>query len=159
MRDRLEAAAPFAGSAMFGGLFFLAAIAMAGLPPLSGFAGKILILEALRPAPAWGWLWALLLATSLIVVIGFARAGTTLFWKSEAIGVEAPPTLQRRASSLPTAAAGALLAGTVVLSLFAGPATRHLEATAAQIFDTRGYIDAVLGPSRPDPAARTERTP
>jgi multicomponent K+:H+ antiporter subunit D len=144
---------------VFGGLFFLAAIAMAGLPPLSGFTGKILILEALRPSPAWGWLWALLLTTSLIVIVGFARAGTTLFWKSEAMGVEAPPSLQHRSPSLPTAAAAALLAGTILLSLFAGPATRHLEATAAQILDTRSYVEAVLGPSRADPAARTERTP
>jgi multicomponent K+:H+ antiporter subunit D len=158
-RDRLEPAPPITGSAVFGGLFFLAAIAMAGLPPLSGFTGKILILEALRPSPAWGWLWALLLTTSLIVIVGFARAGTTLFWKSEAMGVEAPPSLQHRSPSLPTAAAAALLAGTILLSLFAGPATRHLEATAAQILDTRSYVEAVLGPSRADPAARTERTP
>jgi multicomponent K+:H+ antiporter subunit D len=159
MRDRLEAAAPIAGSAMFGGLFFLAAVAMAGLPPLSGFTGKILILEALRPAPAWGWLWALLLVTSLILIVGFARAGTTLFWKSEAIGVDARASLQRRASGLTTAAAGVLLAGTLVLSLFAGPVTRHLEATAAQIFTPRGYVEAVLGPSSFTPAAQTERTP
>jgi hypothetical protein len=34
------------------------------------------------------------------------------------------------------------------LSLFAGPVTRNLEATARQILDTRGYVEAVLGPRR-----------
>jgi multicomponent K+:H+ antiporter subunit D len=150
IRDRLEAAAPFAAP-----LCSEAVLSGCGChgrpPPLSGFTGKILILEALRPAPAWGWLWALLLATSLMVIVGFARAGTTLFWKSEAIGVDPRASLQRRASGLTTAAAGVLLAGTLVLSLFAGPVTRHLEATAAQIFtpaamSRRCWVQAVSPP-------------
>ena len=45
-RDLLVPAAPVAGAALLSGLFFLAGIAMAGLPPLSGFAGKLLILMA-----------------------------------------------------------------------------------------------------------------
>ena len=31
-----------------GGLFFLAAIAMTGMPPLSGFIGKLLVLDGVR---------------------------------------------------------------------------------------------------------------
>ena len=42
---------------LLGGLFFLGAIAVAGLPPLSGFLGKLLLLQAL-PSPA---LWGVLL--------------------------------------------------------------------------------------------------
>jgi multicomponent K+:H+ antiporter subunit D len=33
---------------LFAALFFAAAIAMAGMPPLSGFLGKLLVLDALR---------------------------------------------------------------------------------------------------------------
>jgi multicomponent K+:H+ antiporter subunit D len=148
-RDLLVPAPPVAGAALLGGLFFLAGIAMAGLPPLSGFAGKLLILDAVRAAPGWGWIWAVLLATSLLVMIGFARAGSTLFWKSEAIaGVEpyAPP--KRADPPLATAAAAALLAGTAALSLFAGPVMVQVEATAAQLMDPRAYVSAVLGPER-----------
>ena len=153
LRDLIIPAPPVAGASVLGGLFFLAGIAMAGLPPLSGFTGKILILEATRSAPAWGWIWALLLATSLLVVIGFARAGTTLFWKSEAAPAEfsaaapAPPA-RRMDPAVATAAAALLIAGTAMLSLFAGPITRGIEATATQILDTRGYVAAVLGPDR-----------
>ena len=43
---------------LLAGLFFLAAIAMAGLPPLSGFIGKLLILETAPRHPAWPWIWA-----------------------------------------------------------------------------------------------------
>jgi multicomponent K+:H+ antiporter subunit D len=146
--DTLVPAPPISGATLLGGLFFLAGIAMAGLPPLSGFTGKILILEAVRGAPAWGWIWGLLLATSLVVVIGFARAGSTLFWKAEAVGAPAPAPTDRADPRLAVAAAATLLAGTVVLSLAAGPVMRQIEATAAQILDTRAYVQSVLGPVR-----------
>jgi multicomponent K+:H+ antiporter subunit D len=33
----------------------------------------------------------------------------------------------------------------VLLAVLAGPATDYLEATAAQLYDPSGYIEAVLG--------------
>ena len=146
--DLLTPAPPIAGATLLGGLFFLAGIAMAGLPPLSGFTGKLLILEAVRGAPAWGWIWGLLLLTSLVVVLGFARAGSTLFWKSEAIGPATEAPGGRSDPRFAVAAAALLLGGTVALSLFAGPVMRQIDATAAQILDTRAYMAAVLGPER-----------
>ena len=132
-----------------GGVFFLAAIAMAGLPPLSGFLGKVMILHASRDAPAAAWIWAALLGTSLVVIVGFARAGSVLFWKSGAGGAdgEGPagrPAARKRAA--PTAAAAVLVAGTALLTVFAGPVTRHLEAAARQALDPAAYVGAVLGP-------------
>jgi len=44
------------------------------------------------------------------------------------------------------AAAALLVAGTALLSLFAGPMTRHLEAAARQALDPASYVGAVLGP-------------
>jgi multicomponent K+:H+ antiporter subunit D len=146
-RDLLVPAPPVLGAAVLGAMFFVAGIAMAGLPPLSGFAGKLLILEASRTAPAASWIWGIVLATTLVVVLGFARAGTTLFWRAEAIepSVAAPPPPY--ASLVPAAACAALIAGTLALSLFAGPVTRHLDAAAAQILDTPAYVAAVLSPA------------
>ena len=146
-RDLLEPAPPIAGAALLGGMFFLAGIAMAGLPPLSGFAGKLLILEASRTAPLASWIWGTLLATTLVVVLGFARAGSTLFWKSEAVA-PLPGPATARAAPLATGACATLIAAMLALSLLAGPVTRRLDAAAAQILDTRGYVAAVLGPAR-----------
>lgn len=142
-RDDLEPSPVMANAAVLGGLFFLAAIAMSGLPPLSGFIGKLMILDATRLSGAAGWIWGIVLATSLLVIIGFSRAGSTLFWKSEAVaGTLEPPPPARAASIVPAAI---LILGTALLSLAAGPVTRHLEATAQQLVTPRSYVDAVLG--------------
>jgi multicomponent K+:H+ antiporter subunit D len=134
-------------AAVLGGLFFLAAIAMSGLPPLSGFIGKLMILDATRASGAAGWIWTFVLATSLLVIIGFSRAGTTLFWKSESVkGVIEPLPPARAAPILPAAI---LILGTALLSLGAGPVTRHLEATAQQLVTPQSYVDAVLGQPAP----------
>jgi multicomponent K+:H+ antiporter subunit D len=132
---------------LFAGLFFLAAIAMSGLPPLSGFIGKLLILDATRVGSSAAWIWGSVLATSLVVIFGFARAGTTLFWKGEeARTIGSGAAAPRTDRVAPLAATAALLGGTALLSLFAGPITRHLDATAHQLLDTHSYVAAVLGP-------------
>ncbi|MBC7799890.1 MAG: monovalent cation/H+ antiporter subunit D, partial [Gemmatimonadaceae bacterium] len=142
-RDRLEASPPMAQATLLGGMFFLAAIAMAGLPPLSGFIGKVLILNASRAVPEAAWVWGILLGTSLVVVLGFSRAGSLLFWKAEAVGDATKGPL--RSGALPMAAAALLVSGTALLAVFAGPVTRHLEAAARQALDPAAYVTAVLG--------------
>ena len=144
-RDRLEASPSMAQASLLGGVFFLAAIAMAGLPPLSGFIGKLMILDASRAAPAGAWIWAILLGTSLVVILGFARAGSTLFWKGEAAGEAVGRPMRLRAA--PVAAAALLVSGTALLTAFAGPVTRQLEAAARQALDPAAYAGAVLGPA------------
>jgi multicomponent K+:H+ antiporter subunit D len=143
-RDLLQASPVMQQATLLGSLFFLAAIAMAGLPPLSGFIGKLLILDATRASAHAAWIWGVVLATSLVVILGFARAGTTLFWKSEAVGGPDPVPVPIRRT--PIAATAALLAGTVLLSFFAGPLTTQFEAAARQLVAPGPYIEAVLGP-------------
>jgi multicomponent K+:H+ antiporter subunit D len=141
--DQLSEAPRIVQSSLIAGLFFLAAIAMVGLPPLSGFIGKLLILDAARQAPAAVWIWALTLATSLMVILGFSRAGSLLFWKSEAVGGSVEVS-ESRHGALAFVAVSALIAATVLFTVFAGPATRSFETAAGQILDPRGYVGAVL---------------
>ena len=149
--DRLVAAPPFAQLDLLAGLFFLSAIASVGLPPLSGFIGKILILQALTEQPHWAWLWTVLLVGSLLALIGFARAGSLVFWKCVAEqGRTQPQRPMHDAAGL--CAAAALVTAPVLLSLFAGPAMGAMDATAQQLFAPQRYIEAVLG-SRTDLAA------
>lgn len=139
---------PMAGGGLLSAWFFVAAIAAAGMPPLSGFVGKLLVLDAVRNEGWWAWAWAFILVTSLIAVVGFARAGTALFWKPHDANAPDPIAIEIPAgatSGLGQGALGLMLALTVALTVFAGPATRYAEATSAQLFAPEGYIHAVLG--------------
>jgi multicomponent K+:H+ antiporter subunit D len=147
--DRLRAAARFPQTGLMAGLFFAAAIGMAGMPPMSGFLGKLLVLDAAKVSSAMPLIWTVILATSLICIIGFARAGSTVFWKSAQVGEDrtedGAAALDLR-GWVPIGAVGFMLAGMVLLSAFAGPITGYLEGTAAQLYNPIEYILAVLGP-------------
>lgn len=140
--DRIVPAAPVPRAALLGGLFALAAIAMAGLPPLSGFIGKLMILQATWQHPLAGITWTVLLATSLVVIVGFSRAGSTLFWKTTAAG---PAPDAERPAPFALAAIALLIAGTALLTLAGGRVTDELTVTARQALDRDGYVAAVLG--------------
>ncbi|AVZ80180.1 monovalent cation/H+ antiporter subunit D [Zoogloeaceae bacteirum Par-f-2] len=143
-RDRLVPAPRFAQGTLIAGLFFAAVIAVVGMPPLSGFLGKLLVLDAVRAHPQAVWFWTLILATSLLAILGFARAGSLLFWKSHAF--PAPVSWSwRPAPALPFVAVGALLAVLVALTAVAGPVHAWLAQASEQVFAPAGYIDAVLG--------------
>jgi multicomponent K+:H+ antiporter subunit D len=154
----LRAAMPVIGGAMIAPLFFVAAIAMTGLPPLSGFVGKLLILNASFDTPLVWLTWAVILGSSLIAVVGFSRAGSVLFWKAHQIAGEnlsedAPEDAQGAAERhdprghipiLELVSVGGLLALLVVHTVLAGPITRYMTATTAQLFAPGPYIEAVL---------------
>ena len=140
---------------LMSGLFFLAAIAMAGLPPLSGFIGKLLILDGVRDSDAAGLVWATILITSLLLIVAFARAGSLVFWKSRAVepSRETTELAERNWPALPIVVVCALLATTALLTVFAGPAMTYLDAAAGQLFDPTDYITTVLGPlPAPEPS-------
>ncbi|MBA97473.1 MAG: monovalent cation/H+ antiporter subunit D [Sulfitobacter sp.] len=150
-------APPMRGGAVVAGMFFLAAIAMTGLPPLSGFLGKLLILDAARGTALVWWVWATILGGSLIAVVGFSRAGSQIFWKAhqtfevtdaEKTGAEDAEANQGATlaanSPLPMVAIGGLLSLIVALTAAAGPVTRYLEVTSDQLFNPKDYIAIVL---------------
>jgi multicomponent K+:H+ antiporter subunit D len=150
--DALTAQKPVLQNGLFAALFFAAAIAMAGMPPLSGFLGKLLILDALRDPALMTWAWTGILLGSLVTIVGFARAGSVLFWKSTAM--ETPEgTEPIEAAPHPDAATGHEIAPTLMLIGFlallaigAGPVTDYMRATSIQLFEPGEYIESVLQP-------------
>lgn len=142
--DNCASGPDFSGRQGVGLLFMAAAIATIGLPPLSGFIGKLLILSSATALPQWGWAWpwtwAVILGTTLIAVIGFARAGSAIFWKVSEGAATTPPT--SRADYAAPVIALLLLAA---LAVGAGPATAYAGAAAAQVLDPAASVRAVLG--------------
>jgi multicomponent K+:H+ antiporter subunit D len=143
--DRLVVAPRIGEAGVLAGLFFLAAIGMSGMPPLTGFLGKLMVLDSARDSASMVLVWTIILATSLLTIVGFARAGSLVFWKSAALPAGAAAVGPSR-PALPLAAAGAMVAGMIALAVFAGPVSGYLEATAAGLFDPTDYLQAVLGP-------------
>ena len=187
--DALEPAAHGAKHATLGAAFFLFAVALAGLPPLAGFLGKALLLDAAREAVMSRWVWVVVLGAGLAIIVALARAGSAVFWRGSdaspvgdggpgddeiegddragdegekrststsgsvraaepaiapAAGAGAAGTVAATSAG-PALALGLLGALTVGCALFAGPIAAYTGATAAQLFERRPYIDAVLG--------------
>lgn len=133
----------YKGQGWLGFQFLIAAVALVGMPPLSGFVGKLLILQAAIPSAQMVSIWVVVLGTSLLGLIGLARAGSTLFWKQEVGARGAGRPAPRVLEALPAFFLLALLAA---LTAGAGPTTAYMQATSAQVFDAPGYIRSVLGP-------------
>ena len=140
--DRLVPGPLIAQGGPIAALFFAAAIGMAGMPPLSGFIGKLMTLDAARHSAQMEIIWTAILSTSLLAIVGFARAGSVLFWKVPA--ETNPIEVSTSSVSLPIAVAMVPIAAMVLLAVFAGRVTSYLEATATQLYDPIPYIDAVL---------------
>lgn len=138
--DRLREAPAVAQPALLGTLFLVSAVAVAGMPPLPGFIGKALLLDAAVGGGGMAWVWTVVLATGLMAVIALARAGSLLFWKTlKDAPAQAPVPLAQAAPAI------ALIAAVLLLSVFAGPVKRYADATAAQLADAAAYRSAVLG--------------
>lgn len=149
----LRLAPPIAQGGIVAALFFAAAIGIAGLPPLSGFPGKLAVMQSVRDADGAAAIWAIILVSSLLAIAGLTRAGSLVFWKAHA-AQDAPP-LQAEpdepphdpaptSATLALTATAALVAGMVALTVFAGPMMRYADATARQLVDPEPYIGAVL---------------
>lgn len=125
---------------MLGALFFAGAISIAGLPPFSGFIGKVMLLRAVPPGIDAAILWPVVLVGGLGMLIALARAGSMVFWRpSEAVSVGRP------ADSIRMLAALGLLLGGIVLVLLAQPVQGYVQATAAQLLDLRPYLQIIPG--------------
>ena len=140
----LTAQPPVAGSTLTAAMFFLAAIAMAGLPPLSGFIGKLLILDAGFDTDQMVWIWAVVLLSTLVGVVGFARAGSILFWKAKSVTPAPDAPIADAPSALSYVTVGGLLALLAAHTVFAGPATAYTTAMSKQLFAPDAYISMVL---------------
>ncbi len=143
--------------ALLGGLFVLAAASATGLPPLPGFVGKLMLLQA---AAHHGWavaVWAVVLGAGLLTLVGLARAGSVVFWAARS-DVPAGGAAVAWTAWAPTVL---LLGAGVALSVFAAPVQRYTAAAVTQLHDRATYARAVLpelGGERAD-SARPFRVP
>lgn len=125
---------------LLGGLFFFAAISVAGLPPLSGFLGKLMLLRAVPTGFPALLMWSVLLIGGLGLLIALSRSGSTLFWRTSGA-----PAAEDGADRLRTLACAGLLLGSLLMALAAAPLHDYVQATARQLLDLSPYLQIGLG--------------
>ena len=130
---------------MLGLAFAVGALVIAGLPPLSGFVGKVAMLSALLDAeagasgagPAARWsLFALLIVSGLLASIALMRVGIRQFWAPQ----DRPAPHLRIAECVPI---GLLLGACLLLVVRGEPALRYLRDAAESLHRPERYIDSV----------------
>lgn len=120
-------------------LFLVPALALAGMPPTSGFWPKLMLVRALLDAGSI-WLATAVLAMGLLTLIAMARIWGDLVWARGA--GEARPLPFGMRAPLVILALGICAAG-----LFPGPLVAGATAIAASLADPAAYLAAVLGPT------------
>lgn len=137
--DRLCRAPRMQGAALLGTLYFAVAVAVAGLPPLAGFLGKLAILKGAGPMP---WFWGIVLGASLLNLLALVRAGTRLFWSASA---EPSDGLAAAGSTRRLAPVMLLVVAILVLTVCARPVDRYAREAAQNAVTPGNYIESVLG--------------
>ena len=139
--DKLQPAMPVGQPVMLGLMVLVGAGSAAGLPPLPGFLGKLMILQSSAPAPAQALIWTVVLLTGFLTLIGLGRVGVILFWNV----LPGDSSMSAGASWRLTSATLGLLALSLVLAAAASPLKRYTDAAAVQLADRAAYARAVLG--------------
>ncbi|MFF0817348.1 Na+/H+ antiporter subunit D [Rhodococcus sp. NPDC003318] len=158
-----------AASPVLAVVFLIPALNLGGIPPFSGFIGKIALLQAGAAHPSV-LSWVLVAggtATSLLTLYVVARVWTKAFWRARADAPEggladvSPSALideseediafvdREDVGRMPALMLGptiALVGVGVALTVFAGQIIAVTDRAATDLQDRSIYIDAVLGP-------------
>ena len=137
--DRFVMARRVQQPALLGAMFFFCAIAVAGLPPLSGFLGKLVILQAAHSAAEQIWVWGAILVSSLIAIIALSRAGTTLFWRHNNANKDANE--ETSVSKWQITGTVLLLAASPVVVVFGAPVLAFTQDAAQQLHDISSLLE------------------
>jgi multicomponent Na+:H+ antiporter subunit D len=159
-----------AASPLLAFVFVVPALNLGGIPPFSGFIGKVALLEAGAQdgsVLAWTLVGGSLL-TSLLTLYVVARVWTTAFWRSRedapeghlsgaapAVLLDEPEDIQfvdrdhvgRMPLGMLVPTGGLIVVG-LALTVFAGPILAYSGRAADQVLDRGQYISAVLGDGR-----------
>ncbi|MEH0936793.1 Na+/H+ antiporter subunit D [Micromonospora psammae] len=124
-------------------LFFVPAMNLAGIPPFSGFLGKLGLLQA-GVATGGPLPWVLVVAgtvTSLLTLYAASRVWNIAFWRAPQLATAEPPV---RLPTLMVGATTALVVLGLLLTAAAGPLFEVTADAAADLRQRTPYVRAVL---------------
>ncbi|MEG2264652.1 MAG: monovalent cation/H+ antiporter subunit D [Acinetobacter sp.] len=134
-------------------VYFIIALMMAGLPPFSGFFGKVFILQASANSDYQMIIILTILLVSFLSILAFTRVGFILFWRSSRPEDDLDSEEFNKYEALPSKAPARndrviyiLLASLTAYVVFAGPIYQYNYQTAEQIKNNSVYEAALLKP-------------
>ncbi|QLE96578.1 monovalent cation/H+ antiporter subunit D [Neptunomonas phycophila] len=141
--DRFVRARRMTSSLPLGIAFAIGILSMTGLPPFSGFVGKVLVLQSSVGAAQMAWVWGAVLIASLMSVIAASRGGSTLFWRISS------ETNEKKIIAKPKLfAIYFLLSASPLLVIFGGQVSDFTSQAALQLYQL-GVQPELLLPTTP----------
>jgi multicomponent Na+:H+ antiporter subunit D len=156
-----------AASPLLAFVFVIPALNLGGIPPFSGFIGKVALLEAgAQDGSVLAWLLVGgSVVTSLLTLYVVSRVWTLAFWRTRTDAPEGDVAAASPSALLDDTAdillvdrtdvgrmpvgmlvpTGALIAVGLTLTVLAGPIVAFSDRAAAEVLDRDRYISAVLG--------------
>ncbi len=147
--DQLAAGPPLQNYTFLGLMFLVFGVAACGAPPLSGFIGKIMVMQAMEGSVHPALIWTALIVSGFVAALVLARAASVFFWEPGAPGIAVKPVVAYVPAPGLMLAMILLTAGIVAVSAAAAPVASYTRAAAEQILARDAYVSAVIG----DPAA------
>jgi multicomponent Na+:H+ antiporter subunit D len=123
----------------FSALAMVPIFSLAGVPPLSGFLGKLAILGGIFEAGAY-WVGAMVLVVGLLTLLSMGRTWADAFWRPSATAVD----VTTPGTPLLIAISGLSLV-TLAITFGAGPLFELTSRAAHQLLQRDEYVRAVLG--------------
>jgi multicomponent Na+:H+ antiporter subunit D len=125
-----------------GVLFLVPALSLAGLPPLSGFWAKLILIQAALEETSY-LIVTVALVVSLLTLYSMTKIWTEAFWKVPPDAAEAPIRAATwRGLVLPSVGLALL---TIVIGLAVEPVLALSLRAADQLLDSSEYVRVVLG--------------
>jgi multicomponent Na+:H+ antiporter subunit D len=124
-------------------LFILPALSLAGLPPFSGFVGKVGLVEAGFGDGAWA-ITAVALAGSLLTLVSMLKIWSGVFWGDPQPDPRGREGVLRYHPLASTVTAAVVVFG-LAIALFAGPVYRFCERAAEQVVEPATYAEHLEG--------------
>jgi multicomponent Na+:H+ antiporter subunit D len=124
-------------------MFFVSAVGLAGIPPLSGFVSKLALVDAGVEAHQYA-IVGVSLVVSLLTLFSMVRVWAGVFWSPAEQPQPESSTARASDSRLMYAATAALVAGSIVIAAAAGPIYAFSERAARDLVDRESYVTEVL---------------
>lgn len=123
----------------FSALAMVPIFSLAGVPPLSGFLGKLAILEGTFEAGAY-WVGGIFLVVGLLTLLSMGRTWADAFWRPSATAAD----MSTPGTALLITITGLSLV-TLAITVGAGPLFELTSRAAHQLLQRDEYVRAVLG--------------